>query len=101
VLAIEEFDFEDVARLRALDRDRARERVDGIEAHVRNVLNGGLDVDLAIDRVAALEPDDVAGFDGQNGVEAVVPTRCGCSRRDHSVGGQPCTRARCVTWGHS
>ena len=73
MLAIEEFDFEDVARLRALDRHRPRERVDGIEAHVRNVLNGGLDVDLAIDRVAALEPDDVAGFDGQNGVEAVVP----------------------------
>jgi len=73
VLTIEEFDFEDVARLRALDRHRPRERVDGIEAHVRNVLNGGLDVDLAIDRVAALEPDDVAGFDGQNGVEAVVP----------------------------
>jgi hypothetical protein len=73
VLAIEEFDFEDVARLRALDRHRPRERVDGIEAHVRNVLNGGLDVDLAIDRVAALEPDDVAGFDGQNRVEAVVP----------------------------
>ena len=73
MLTIEEFDFEDVARLRALDRHRPRERVDGIEAHVRNVLNGGLDVDLAIDRVAALEPDDVAGFDGQNGVEAVVP----------------------------
>ena len=73
MLAIEEFDFEDVARLRALDRHRPRERVDGIEAHVRNVLNGGLDVDLAIDRVAALEPDDVARFDGQNWVEAVVP----------------------------
>ena len=73
MLAIEEFDFEDVARLRALDRHRPRERVDGIEAHVRNVLDGGLDVDLVIDRVAALEPDDVAGFDGQNGVEAVVP----------------------------
>jgi hypothetical protein len=73
VLEAEQFDLEDVARFGALDGDRTGERVDRVEAHVPELLGGRVGAGLPVDGVAALEADDLAGFDCDRRFDAVVP----------------------------
>jgi hypothetical protein len=47
--------------------------VNRVEAHLGYVFGGRLDVDLAVDRIAALEADHLAGFDSEGGVETRIP----------------------------
>jgi hypothetical protein len=73
VLEVEQLDDERVARFGPPDRDGAGERVDRVEARVRELLRRGVGTDLPVERVPTLEVHDFAGFDGQCGVEGVVP----------------------------
>jgi hypothetical protein len=73
VLELEQFDDQRVAGFGALDRDGTSEGMDRVEAGVREVLDARVGTHLPVEGVAALEADDLAGFDRQNGVDRVVP----------------------------
>jgi hypothetical protein len=47
--------------------------MDRVETHVGDVFGGRLDVDLAVDRIAALEADYLARFDSKGGIKTRVP----------------------------
>ena len=73
MLEVEQFDFQDVPGLCAVDCHGASERMNRVEADVGDVCDRRTDVDLSVDGVPTLEADDLAGFDGERRGQRVVP----------------------------
>jgi ABC-type multidrug transport system ATPase subunit len=76
---VEDADLEAVARLGAADRDRSGDRRDAAKIHGRvqppvQVLGGRRRVELAVEALAAVHPDDLARQDLEDRLEVGLPS---------------------------